>query len=152
MFIALGLLVAGITAQATEYAGILVTMIDGTSTTIRIDEKPIVTISNNKLIIKTTEATAEFDRAKVARFNFLDEESGIDGVQANESAFVKQEGDLFIFNNLPADSEIKIYNLEGVLMKNETATGDYALSTADLISGVYIVSVNGVSTKIAVTR
>lgn len=136
---------------AQEYNNVVVTLTDGTSRTISLSEKPIVTIANGKLVIKTDMSTTEFDRANVARFNFVSDLVGIDEISSDDNEVIK-DGDNLYFSNLPEDSLIKIYTADGSLVKSTTASGAYKISLADFSAGVYIVSVNGVSTKIAITR
>lgn len=136
---------------AQEYNNVVVTLTDGTSRTISLSEKPIVTIANGKLVIKTDMSTTEFDRANVARFNFVSDLVGIDEISSDDNEVIK-DGDNLYFSNLPENSLIKIYTADGSLVKSMTASGAYTISLAEFSAGVYIVSVNGVSTKIAVTR
>ena len=136
---------------AQEYNNVVVTLTDGTSRTISLSEKPIVTIANGKLVIKTAMSTTEFARANVARFNFVSDLVGIDEISSDDNEVIK-DGDNLYFSNLPENSLIKIYTADGSLVKSMTASGAYKISLAEFSAGVYIVSVNGVSTKIAVTR
>ena len=136
---------------AQEYNNVVVTLTDGTSRTISLSEKPIVTIANGKLVIKTDMSTTEFDRANVARFNFVSDLVGIDEISSDDNEVIK-DGDNLYFSNLPENSLIKIYTADGSLVKSTTASGAYKISLAEFSAGVYIVSVNGVSTKIAITR
>ena len=136
---------------AQEYNNVVVTLTDGTSRTISLSEKPIVTIANGKLVIKTDMSTTEFDRANVARFNFVSDVVGVDRISSDDNGVIKEVDNLY-FSKLPENSLIKIYTADGSLVKNMTASGAYKISLADFSAGVYIVSVNGVSTKIAVTR
>ena len=152
--IVLGLLVAGLTTHATKFSEILITMLDGSTTTVLIDKKPIVKVNNNVMTIEsTTGTTIELDRAKVARFNFIDEtNTNINTVQYDQPLSVEKNGDLLIFNNLTPNSEIRIYSFDGILIKSVNVSGNYTLNTLDMPSGVYIVTVNGVSSKIAITK
>lgn len=65
----------GIVSYAEGYAGILVSMVDGTTTTISFDENPVIKLQPEKLIVKTDVATTEFDRLAVSRFNYLSGQS-----------------------------------------------------------------------------
>lgn len=145
------LLLSVVVTHAQEYSKVVVTLTDGTIRTISLSEKPIVTIANGKLVIKTEMTTTEFDRANVSRFNFI---SDVDGIEEIESDIqdVYNDGDNLCFSNLPENSLIEIYATDGTLLKRETASGAYKISLSEISAGVYIVSVNGVSTKIAVTR
>ena len=145
------LLLSVVVTHAQEYSKVVVTLTDGTSRTISLSEKPIVTIANGKLVIKTDMSTTEFDRANVARFNFDAEVDGVDEILLDDDGVTK-DGDNLYLSNLPENSLIKIYTADGSLVKSMTASSAYTISLAELSAGVYIVSVNGVSTKIAVTR
>lgn len=136
---------------AQEYSKVVVTLTDGTIRTISLSEKPIVTIANGKLVIKTEMSTTEFDRANVSRFNFISDVDGIEEIESDVQD-VYNDGDNLCFSNLPENSLIEIYATDGTLLKRETASSAYKISLAEFSAGVYIVSVNGVSTKIAVTR
>ena len=145
------LLLSVVVTHAQEYSKVVVTLTDGTIRTISLSEKPIVTIANGKLVIKTEMMTTEFDRANVSRFNFISDVDGIEEIESDVQD-VYNDGDNLCFSNLPENSLIEIYATDGTLLKRETASGTYKITLAELSAGVYIVSVNGVSTKIAVTR
>ena len=145
------LLLSVVVTHAQEYSKVVVTLTDGTIRTISLSEKPIVTIANGKLVIKTEMTTTEFDRANVSRFNFISDVDGIEEIESDVQD-VYNDGDNLCFSNLPENSLIEIYATDGTLLKRETASGAYKISLSEISAGVYIVSVNGVSTKIAVTR
>ena len=135
-------------SYAEGYAGILVTMVDGSTATISFDENPVIKLQPEKLIVKTDVATTEFDRSAVARFNYVTDLSGVEVIEKNDVEVVNKGG-VLSFANLPTDSEIKLYSVDGKLLKNVIATGSYTLELTNLSTGVYILNVNGVSTKIA---
>ena len=145
------LLLSVVVTHAQEYSKVVVTLTDGTIRTISLSEKPIVTIANGKLVIKTDMTTTEFDRANVSRFNFISDVVGIKEIES-DAQDVYNDGDSLCFSNFPENSLIEIYATDGTLLKRETASGTYKITLSDFSAGVYIVSVNGVSTKIAVTR
>ena len=144
---AIMLMVWGIAAHAVDYVGILVTLVDGSTVIVSFEENPVIKLQPDKLVVQTDVATTEFNRANVARFNYVTDLSGIDAI-AQEQFQIKNNGDALYFNNLPTDSEITLYSTEGKLLKRCAATGNYTINIADLPSGIYIVSVNGISTKI----
>ena len=142
------LMAMGFVSYAEGYAGILVTMVDGSTATISFDENPVIKLQPEKLIVKTDVATTEFDRSAVARFNYVTDLSGVEVIEKNDVEVVNKGG-VLSFANLPTASEIKLYSVDGKLLKNEIATGSYTLELTNLSTGIYIVNVNGVSTKIA---
>ena len=145
------LLLSVVVTHAQEYSKVVVTLTDGTIRTISLSEKPIVTIANGKLVIKTEMTTTEFDRANVSRFNFISDVDGIEEIESDVQD-VYNDGENLYFSNLTENSLIEIYATDGTLLKRKTASGTYKITLAELSAGIYIVSVNGVSTKIAVTR
>lgn len=123
---------------------------DGSSTIISMEECPIVKFIGDKLLVTTDVSTTEFERPKVKTFNYISP-SSIDGIN-NDGNVVSNTGDSLQFGNLPANSEISVYDVSGKLVKNATADGSYRINISDLSAGVYVVSVNGVSTKITIKR
>lgn len=150
LLITLVLLFTG-SMQSKSYMGVSVTLTDGAETVIPFSGQPKVTITDGKLIIMTETATAEFDRSTVARFSFVSETTGVDEAMLGNNTIVKDGGSL-CFNNLADGSVVKIYTADGQLVKNISASGSFTLNLDGFSAGVYIVSVNGVSTKIALTR
>lgn len=142
------LMALGVVSYAEGYAGILVTMVDGSTATISFDENPVIKLQPEKLIVKTDVATTEFDRSAVARFNYVTDLNGVEVIEKNDVEVVNKGG-MLSFANLPTDSEIKLYSVDGNLLQNVIATGCYTLELSNLSTGIYIVNVNGVSTKIA---
>ncbi len=136
--------------SAMAFTGLKVTLTDGSSTIISMEECPIVKFIGDKLLVTTDVSTTEFERSKVKTFNYISP-SSIDGIN-NDGNVVSNTGDSLQFGNLPANSEISVYDVSGKLVKNATAGGSYRINISDLSAGVYVVSVNGVSTKITIKR
>ncbi len=137
---------------AQEYNGITLTMRDGTASVITFKgENPTITYSNNKLIISTTESTTEFDRNNVARLIY-NEGANVANI-INDNISFNQKEDALIITGLPTNSNISIYSIDGRLINCENSIEDYyILYFNSLNNGIYIVSVNGVSTKISISR
>lgn len=146
----LATLLMTVSISAMAFSGIEVTMSDGSSMVISMDERPVVTFSGSKLVIKTETSTTELERSKVKTFNYLSS-SSIEENNVGDSK-VNNTGDALLFSNLPAGSEIKVHSVDGKLVKSAAAEGSYRINISDLSAGVYVVSVNGVSTKISVNR
>ncbi len=136
--------------SAIAFSGIEVTLTDGSSMVISMDERSVVTFSGSKLVIKTDVSTTEFERSKVKTFNYLSS-SSIEEINVGDCK-VNNTGDALQFSNLPAGSEITVHDVSGKLVKSAVAEGSYRINITDLSSGMYVVSVNGVSTKISVNR
>ncbi len=144
----MALISIALASYAKGYEGILVTMVDGTTATINFDENPIIKLKPEKLVVQTDIATTEFDRSTVARFNYVgDVTTRVDAVVKNDVK-VFNKGGVLLFANLPVNSEIRLFSADGKLLKRDISTDNYVLNITDFSSGIYIVKVNGVSTKI----
>lgn len=151
-FFTLLLITYFLSARANDYVGILVTKTDGTTTVVSLSEKPIIKITGENLIIETEMSTTAFERSSVSRFNYLsDLIDAIDEINTAQKN-ISQNGNYLFFNNLIENSSIKIYNIDGVLIKDITATGNYTLNISEYSIGVYIVNINGTSTKIIIKQ
>ena len=138
------------TLPAFAYSGIEVSMTDGSSVVISMKEHPVITFSGDKLVVKTVDSTTELDRSKVKTFSYLSS-SSVETVQVGDYT-VDNTGTSLRFSGLPAESEITVHSVDGKLVGRATASGDYSIDLSGYSAGTYIVSVNGVSTKIAVKR
>ena len=142
------LMAFGVLSHAESYEGILVTLVDGTTTTISFSEKPVIKFQSDKLVVHSDAVSTEFDRSKVSRFNYVgDVTTRVDVVVKNDVK-VFNKGGVLLFANLPVNSEIRLFSADGKLLKRDISTDNYVLNITDFSSGIYIVKVNGVSTKI----
>lgn len=137
---------------AYEYDGVTLTMADGTTAIVKLSgDQPVIKFVDDKLIIITADATTEFNRADIAQMNY-NEGAGIENIGQDNIA-INNIGDALIVSGLPSNSNIMIYSIDGCLINNAKSNGeDYVLPFNTLGKGVYIVSVNGVSTKISISR
>lgn len=151
LFLALTLfLISNVSAQT--YNGVTLTLRDGSSSIINFTgEHPLIKFADNKLLIITTESTAEFSRTDIVKLNY-NEGAGVDNINHNNTS-ISYNGDAIIFSGLPSNSNLAIYSIDGKLVKSENLTDtNYILPFNSLTQGIYIVTVNGVSTKISISR
>lgn len=139
------------TALAQEYATINVIMKDGSITNVQLKEQPKVTFIGDKLVITTSSKSLQFDRNDVQHFTYAKANS-VNGVNVDKSKSFSQQGETLIFNSLKSDSHVQIYCIDGRLVKSVTASGCFELNLDSLNAGIYIVKVNGTSTKIILQK
>ncbi len=141
----------GVIIHAQEYESVTMTMVNGVTTTVKLSGEPTIKFVDDKLIITTKEATAEFDRQEIMQLNY-NVVAGVENIN-HDSISVVNNGEALIFENLPANSRIMVYDLSGRLLKSYIADSYiFELPFSSFFKGIYIVRVNGVSTKISVTR
>lgn len=152
VFLLLMMLVVANVMYSQEYDGITLTMTDGTTTIVRLaGERPVIKFVDDKFVITTADATTEFNRSDIARLNY-NEGAGVETINQDDIA-INNIGDALIVTGLPANSNIMVYSIDGRLISNEKSNDEtFVLQFNSLSKGVYIVSVNGVSTKISITR
>lgn len=123
-----------------EGSALLVTLSDGSTAGYLLSEKPTVTFGESTLLIKSSEASTEYNRSDVKRFTFVDADVlGIDPLSKGSTVFeyknntVRMEG-----------APIIIYRVNGELIKKGIGT----VSIEDQPSGVYIIKMNSQSIKV----
>ena len=137
--------------NATEREFIVVYMVDGTTIEVPLQEMPIVKIADGKLKITSAMNILEIERDNVSRFTFSGNVDGV-GTVLLSGVEMEQDGNILIFRNLPQDSDIAFYSVEGVLLLSKVVEGEYVMSLEKYPKGIYIVRVNGIGTKIVKTK
>ena len=143
------LLCFGLSLQAET--NLVVWKKDGSKVAFALSEKPIVTFSENSLMINTTTVSVSYDLEDMAKFTYEDpNEEGIRNIENDKESSFKFDGEMLLFPSLKAGSKVAIHNLGGVLVFSRTieAAGDYSFPLSHLDKGVYVVSVDGLTFKI----
>ena len=122
---------------------------DGTKVGYALAEKPKVTFTAYDLVITTQGVEIFYTLDNIARFTYEESASGITNIQTEEKPF-KLYGESLLFPALKANSTVSVYSLNGNLIFKKTVRqdGDYAFPLSNTITGVYMVSVNGLTYKI----
>ncbi|MBR5898055.1 MAG: T9SS type A sorting domain-containing protein [Muribaculaceae bacterium] len=146
------MLILGLVVHSKEYYGITIMMLDGSITTVRLSGEPVIKYCEEKIVITTNETTAEIAQENVVSLSYSDVNSVEDLADSTDNLYISKKGEMLIFENLPTNSNILMHNINGIQIKNITASDYYEISLSNLSAGIYIVSVNGVSTKISINR
>ncbi len=145
------MMILGAMIHAQEYESVTMTMVNGVTTTVVLSGDPTIKFVDDKLVITTKDATAEFDRQEIMQLNY-NVVAGIENVNIDNISVVNN-GEALIFSNLLENSRIMVFDLSERLLKSDRSIGSsFVLPFSDLSNGIYIVNVNGVSTKILVKR
>lgn len=124
---------------------------DGTQVVYALAEKPKVTFTETDLVITTKGIEVSYSLENMARFTYEDETvTAITNLQTDKSLVIL-EGESLLFPALKANSTVSVYSLNGTLVFKKTvqAAGDYSFPISNLNTGVYLVSVNGLTYKLA---
>ena len=102
----------------------------GESTYFKLSDKPTVTFTTNKLVIKAGSQTVEYPLTEFRSFEFADPSTnGIGAVPSqNESQAVFSFGEDVRGEGLQPGSRVSIFNVSGQLVVSATVNADGAVS------------------------
>ena len=123
---------------------------DGTKVAYALAEQPKITFTETDLVITSNGVEVNYTLENMARFTYeSNDNTAITNLQTDESPF-KLNGESLLFPSLKANTTVSIYSLDGTLVFKKTIrqNGEYALPLSNLIAGVYMVNVNGLTYKI----
>lgn len=124
---------------------------DGTKVAFALAEKPTVTFDAANLLISSGGVSVSYPLENMARFTYgSGEPTDIKGAEADRASF-KVNGETLLFPALKANSTVSVYSLNGTLVLKKTtgADGECAIPLSGMASGVYVITVNGLSYKIS---
>lgn len=136
--------VCAVVAFADTGKSLFVTFTDNTKIEFALVETPVVTVSDNSLVVATTSATATYPLQKVSMLTYGTTTSirkvSIDGVNITPNRIV--------FNGTA--QQVRIFVLDGSRVEIDpvVVNGSTVVSLDKLPRGIYIISINGKSFKI----
>lgn len=115
---------------------------------INLKDEPLVTFSEESMQITTPELILEYGIKEVRKFTYSDFETEIRNVK--QQANYHQKGVKIVLHNLKSKNGIALYGVNGISIpiNVEQQGDDYVISLENLSSGVYLLNVNGQTTKI----
>lgn len=149
--VAFSTLLLSLSLISMAYNSLEVKMTDGSSSIISINELSTVTFSGDKLVISTAESVTELERSKIKTFSYIST-SNVEGISTDGQPTLINNGKDILFSNLPPNSRVSIHDISGKLIKDEVADDIYHINVSDLTAGIYVVTINGISTKISVIQ
>ena len=123
---------------------------DKSTVLFALAEKPVTTFSDNKLVIKTSNATVEYPLADILRYTYEGVETGIETIESENSVLVKQEDNKLSLDNLTAGTEVRLYNASGRLLDilKSNGTDAVTISITSRPQGMYIVKCGSETIKL----
>ena len=123
---------------------------DGSKVAIALSKKPKVTFTETDLQITGKNIDVTYALDNMIRFTYEKIDiSAIKDITTEKVAF-RFVGESLLFPALKANSTVSVYSLNGTLVFKKTvlAAGEYSFPISNLNTGVYLVSVNGLTYKI----
>lgn len=123
---------------------------DGTKVAYALDERPKVTFTEIDLIISSKGVDVNYTLDNMDRFTYESgDNTAIRNLKTGEVSF-RLDGESLLFLNLSVNSTVSLRTLNGTLVFSKTIQepGEYSFPLSSLNSGVYLVTVNGLTYKI----
>ena len=134
---------------ATSYKSIIVNQSDGD------DMK--TTVAEGNLVITCTKGDIVLPVIDIKNWTFStsagsdDVWTGIESPTASGTNCILNS-DRIILSNLPEGSTVSLCSIDGRIVKSSRAEGDYELSISELPKGIYVLTYNKNTLKIAVAK
>ncbi|MBQ6064586.1 MAG: T9SS type A sorting domain-containing protein [Prevotella sp.] len=136
----------GMTALAQTNYKLLLWHPDGTKTGIELSEQPKVTFEDGKMMVTSSALKLEYNSKEVRRFTYEpstgDDAGLIDGITSVKDGRM-------LFQGVTSADQVAVYSPNGIRIPVSvlTANGQCFLPLATLPSGVYVLNVNGKTSK-----
>lgn len=142
------LMLAGVSAmlpsQALAEPHLILHFTDGSTTGFVVAEKPHVSFSDSKLLVRSNDITTDYDIATVRKFEFGDMVA-IDApaLPGTATRFCYTDHNNLSASGLKAGELLRLVALDGRVAATvrADADGNLALDLSDLPTGIYVVSV-----------
>lgn len=120
---------------------------DGTTTDVELYTMPIIQFTDDKVTVTSTVLDMEYPKENVLRFTYRGSADALKQVRA-EADYSLEDGQL-VFHGISQTDDVAVYNASGVrvtarLMRHSDSV---SLSLAYIPAGVYVLSVNGKTSK-----
>ena len=120
--------------------------------TFYLDENPLITISNGQFNIRTAVGSVSLKLTDLVSYTFEQDNSGINlpGYQADPAYYY--DGATITVNAGKEGCDVSMTTLDGItlLKKHLDTETTLNIDASEYASGVYLLTINGVSTKIAI--
>ena len=124
---------------------------DGQQFGFGFEEKPVVTVTDNALIIKSTKIEVQYELAKVAKFTFDDVEDAVIGIKVDDAkASITLDEYTVSISGAAADITVRLIASDGKQLQSYKTNqdGSVTFSIAELPEGTYIIVSESLTCKI----
>lgn len=142
-------------ASVNGYKSIVLHHVDGEQLAITMENGMTTKVANGNLMLECPKGTITKPLDNLKFWNYtlqpgVDFETAGVGKIGGDVVGLVVENDRIAFQNLPANSVVGLISVDGRVILSDKAEGYYEVSLTDLSHGVYILTYNGKSLKIAV--
>jgi len=132
---------------AQDNATLVLHHADGTTTDVALYLKPRVVFDGDMVRITSTVLDMEYPKSNILRFSYMGSGTGITAPK-NEADYTR-EGDCLVFHGISSSDKVAVYNSDGIRVPVHLSTtiDGVSLSLSSISKGVYVLSVNGKTSK-----
>lgn len=121
---------------------------DGSTTDVELYLMPRVNFEADKVLITSTILDMEYPKENILRFTYKSKDTKINAPKANVK-YSTENGQL-VFHGVKSTDKVAVYTVNGIrvpVQLTHTAGNDVVLPLASVPSGVYLLNVNGKTSK-----
>lgn len=150
--LAAAMLLAAATMSAAGLRSMVIETKDGNGMTVNLSSELVTRFSDGDMILKGDYVDVTVPLSTVKGWIYSD--SVVDKVETavEDNLELTDNGDRITLTGLADASDVSLYSLAGQLIRRDRVSGEYTLGLSELANGVYVLSVNNQSFKIAVNR
>ena len=139
-------------AKADEVETLHIWMADGTETTVQLYTRPQIIFGSDVVRVTSPVQSLEFPASDVVRFTYSGIPIATDVNCIQDEASYRQEGENLYFSGQLTPDKILLYSSDGKLLpvNIRQAGSRLCLSLLGIPQGIYILSVNGKTSKLPV--
>ena len=141
------LLACSLHSFAQDKATLVLYHADGTTTDIALYLKPRVVFDGDLVRITSTVLDMEYPKSNILRFTYKQNVTGISSPK-NKADYTR-DGDHFVFHGISSTDEVTVFNSDGISVPVHlsAASDGVTLSISSIPKGVYLLNVNGKTSK-----
>lgn len=152
-FLSVAMMLAAVTASAETFRSMVIETYDGNDMTINLSSELTTTFADGEMLFKGDNVNVAVPMAAVKGWSYSNNvyDAVADNV-AEDGVSLSDRGDCIVIYGLKDASQVSLCTVDGRVLLNEKVSGEYTLGLTDLVKGVYVLTVNKQSFKIAVNR
>ena len=142
---------------AASYKSIIVNQSDGSEMKVTIEDDMKTAVAEGNPVITCTKGDIVLPVIDIKNWTFStsagsdDVWTGIESPTASGTNCILNS-DRIILSNLPEGSTVTLCSIDGRIVKSSRAEGDYEFSISELPKGIYVLTYNKNTLKIAVAK
>lgn len=153
------LVAAGLTASAaTYYKSVIFEHADSHLTRLTIESGMVTKLADSQFLLTSSKGEITYPMSDIRNWSFSTEAgvdspwAGIDTPAIDSALDIIWTSTGITVGNLPQASSVSLTGIDGKVLLNATASDTYTVRTSELTPGVYVLTVNHKSFKIAINR